>query len=545
MPSPAATNLTFAGSGCTLQFGANNVLLSANRGIAINGVTATFDTQGNTATIAGTIADGTGGPAALLKANSGTLNLTGANTYSGGTTINGGILNIKSDAALGTVPASPATNITFTNNSTLQFGANNVTVSASRSVAINSGVTATFDNNGYAAVGLAGAITGSGSLATAGPGILTLSGSNTYTGSTSINVGTLNVASPGFLGATAISVGGSGALAATGTTSVGGNVSVATGGHVNLANGGINNLTIAGGLTLTNGAALDINLGTTAGVNSLLVVAGSVSMSPFADTINISTGTVLANGTYTLLTAASGGLAPFTVGSQPAIIGTFNFNQSTPTALVLTVSANPFQPTVYWTGIGSQANGDGANNWNTHVGSGTAATTNWSTDSSGTADAAQVPGGITDVYFTASNAAPNFGNTLSTQLNAAYSIKGLFIAVPTLPGTQITSTALNLNGSALTIGSDGLTLAASSQSSATLFGAGSILVGSGAESWSNNNATLPLTINSAIAAVGGGLTTLTFSGSGAGGVVLGGISPTAADWRVSWPWSSIRPARPI
>jgi fibronectin-binding autotransporter adhesin len=519
VPSSAATNLAFAGSG-TLQFGANNVSLSANRGIAISGVTATFDTQGNSATIAGTIADGTGGPGALFKANSGTLYLTGANTYSGGTTINSGILNINADAALGTPPASPATNITFTNNSTLQFGANNVTLSAKRNIAINSGVTATFDNNGYAA-GLAGAITGSGSLATAGAGILTLSGSNTYSGSTAVNVGTLNVASPGFLGTTAISVGGSGSLAATGTTSVGGNVSVAAGGQINLASGGINSLSIGGGLSLATGAALDFNLGTTAGVSSLLALAGSASMSPFADTLNITAGAVIPNGTYTLLTAGSGGLAPFTVGSQPAILGTFNFNQSTSTALILTVSANPFQPTVYWTGNGSQANGDGANNWNSHVGSGNTLTSNWSTDPAGISDAEQVPGSITDVYFTAANAVPNFGNTLSTQLNAAYSIKGLFIAVPTLPGMQITSTAINLNGNALTIGGDGLTLAAASLSSATLTGLGSVLLGSSAESWANNNATLPLTFNSGIAPVSG-LTTLTFSGSGAGGIVLGG-----------------------
>ena len=55
--------------------------------------------------VSGTIADGgtAGGTgAALIKIGTGTLTLTGPNTYSGGTSINGGILAIGNDSNLGT-----------------------------------------------------------------------------------------------------------------------------------------------------------------------------------------------------------------------------------------------------------------------------------------------------------------------------------------------------------------------------------------------------------------------------------------------------------
>ena len=54
-----------------------------------------------TATINAPIADGTGGAARLTKSDAGLLVLGGSNSYSGGTLVNGGALQIGADASLG------------------------------------------------------------------------------------------------------------------------------------------------------------------------------------------------------------------------------------------------------------------------------------------------------------------------------------------------------------------------------------------------------------------------------------------------------------
>ena len=92
----ASSVTTFSGG--TLQFGANAVALSASRDIAINsGATGCFDTLGNSATVASTIAGG----GTLAKVDGGAvLYLTGSNSFTGGTVLSAGTLNINADAAL-------------------------------------------------------------------------------------------------------------------------------------------------------------------------------------------------------------------------------------------------------------------------------------------------------------------------------------------------------------------------------------------------------------------------------------------------------------
>src|SRR5215472_15215176 len=86
--------LTFA-SGTTLQAAANG--LSLANAMTLNG-TSTVDTQANALTLFGTIS-GSGG---LAKIGSGTLTLSGADSYAGGTALNAGTLAVGSNAALGT-----------------------------------------------------------------------------------------------------------------------------------------------------------------------------------------------------------------------------------------------------------------------------------------------------------------------------------------------------------------------------------------------------------------------------------------------------------
>jgi autotransporter-associated beta strand protein len=100
----------------------------------------------------------------LTKAGPGTLTLTGTNGYSGGTTIAAGTLQVGNGGTTGTITGN------VVNNGVLAF---------------NRSTDLSFD----------GIISGTGSLTKAGAGTLTLSGSNSYTGPTTINGGMLSISS--------------------------------------------------------------------------------------------------------------------------------------------------------------------------------------------------------------------------------------------------------------------------------------------------------------------------------------------------------------
>jgi fibronectin-binding autotransporter adhesin len=82
-----AHNLTFAVGGYALTGGT----------LTLGGATPTITVTAGTSTINSAIA----GTAGLTKAGAGTLALGGANTFSGGITVNGGTLTVGADAALG------------------------------------------------------------------------------------------------------------------------------------------------------------------------------------------------------------------------------------------------------------------------------------------------------------------------------------------------------------------------------------------------------------------------------------------------------------
>ena len=159
--------LSFGGG--TLQYLAG---FTSNRGVTLNAGGGTFDTNGNDATLGGTIT----GIGPLTKIGAGTLTLTGANIYSGGTTISGGTLQIGSGGPTGSIVGDIVNNaaLTFNRSDDLAFS---------------------------------GAISGTGSLTKIGIGTLTLSGAGTYSGTTAVNAGTLQAgAANAFSAASAFTV---------------------------------------------------------------------------------------------------------------------------------------------------------------------------------------------------------------------------------------------------------------------------------------------------------------------------------------------------
>jgi outer membrane autotransporter protein len=124
------------------------------------------------------------GSGALVKQGTGTLALTGANTYSGGTTISGGLINFTSAGNFGTG------GITL-NGGGLQWAAGSTADISSRITGLGPGG-GTLDTNGNT-VTLAQAISGAGALTKQGQGLLNLTGANTYTGPTAVNAGMLAV----------------------------------------------------------------------------------------------------------------------------------------------------------------------------------------------------------------------------------------------------------------------------------------------------------------------------------------------------------------
>ena len=95
--------------GATLDMFAGNFSINTLSGSGAvtnsytNAVTLTVGGSGGTSEFDGAISNGTG-KIAVTKAGSGAFILTGANTYTGATTVNAGVLQVANTAALGTGP---------------------------------------------------------------------------------------------------------------------------------------------------------------------------------------------------------------------------------------------------------------------------------------------------------------------------------------------------------------------------------------------------------------------------------------------------------
>jgi autotransporter-associated beta strand protein len=191
--------LSLTASGTTfslLNYSANGAGASAgtlNFGGAITGGgagNATL-TLGGTNTNANTISGVISNDISLVSAGSGLWVLTGANSYSGGTTISGGTLQIGNGTS-GSISNSSAVSISA---GTLAFDeANNATPSFAIS---NAGTIAGVEGSGITNT-LSGVISGSGGFTQVGAGGTTLSNvSNSFTGNVQVSAGTLTLAAAG------------------------------------------------------------------------------------------------------------------------------------------------------------------------------------------------------------------------------------------------------------------------------------------------------------------------------------------------------------
>ena len=165
--------------------------------------------EASPATYAGTIADGTGN-VALVYAGPSSLFLTGANAYSGGTTISGGTLQINSSSSLGSgsLAIGPGA---LEVSGLIPSSTRNITLTGAATISVDAGMT-------YVT---SGTLSGSGPLTVSGQGFLGLTGINSYTGGTNLTGGTLQINSSSSLGSGTLAMG-------PGTLEVSGNIPSST-----------------------------------------------------------------------------------------------------------------------------------------------------------------------------------------------------------------------------------------------------------------------------------------------------------------------------
>ena len=255
-------------------------------------------TQATNTTYAGVIQDlngivSSGNGTVFTKAGSGTLTLTGDNTYSKTTNVNGGTLEVSGGLySAGTNGVSSNINI---------GAAGTLDVTGAGSLGLNSDFDGTITNDGIlnynssATQTLTGVISGSGSLVLNGTGQLNLSTNNCFTGGVTVNNGTLGLEI--------------GAIGANGPLTVnGGLVSVSI--HDSFDNLLVSELSGSGGLIDVSRRRLTVNQATdTTYAGIIQDVNGIISSGNGTAFTKSGIGTLTLSGdnTYSKNTTVSGG----------------------------------------------------------------------------------------------------------------------------------------------------------------------------------------------------------------------------------------------
>lgn len=267
--------------------------------------TSTLTSNANYAVSSGSISVILGGSVGLTKTTTGVVTLSGANIYTGATTISTGTLRLGTDNSV-----SAASAVTVSSGAI--FDLNDFddaigSLAGAGSVTLGSGTLSVGANN--SSTTFSGIISGSGGVTKTGSGIFTLSGANTYTGATSIDNGTLTLGAANVISDTsAVTVGGGatfnlnsksetvGSLAGAGSVLLGtatlnagtDNSSTAFSGAISGTGGfvksGTGTLTLSGTNTFTG--TVTLNAGT-------VILSGSNGSAANATSFTLNSGTTL------------------------------------------------------------------------------------------------------------------------------------------------------------------------------------------------------------------------------------------------------------
>jgi len=468
----------------------------------------TLNPLSGTQTYSGVIADGAAGMT-LTKTGSGTQVLSGANTYTGATTVTLGTLSLLASTFAPGGAAFSIGNVTVENGATLQTDRANMVGTL---LTLNGGTWS--ETNGFggswtgpvtlsatsiisSAYGqtIAGNVSGPGGLTKNLAGTLTLRGTNSYLGTTTINAGTLTIDSSvtqtlsgaisgagaltkasgagtlilsnaandysgvttisgGLLqidgtksGAGAVNISASGALGGAGSVSGAVTAAVGTanaaGGAIRLANGAVGTLTLGNTLAFS---------GTTAFPNNLYFDLGAGAIG--TDKIVLSTAAALptntgnAGGVLINLNQLAGSATP---GTYPVIQGGAGSTMATTGYALATTAAGGNTYTIsasgtdLQVGVATAAAGPAVAFWS-GAGSSVWTGANWNGSVAGSDPLGSIPGVGTDVTFsTTTPVALNLPNTLG----ADFEIKSLTLTTPAAGGITIGGTnMLTIDGAA-------------------------------------------------------------------------------------------------
>ena len=298
---------------------------------------AANDTTGRTLTVNAVIAGGAGKNLVIAgpdTSGTGTINLGSANTFSGTTSFSAGAtggarVSLNHQLALqnSTVILSADATVVFNDS----VSANAFSFGGLSSLSSGTGFNLALQNDAASPIPIAltvggnnssttykGVLSGGGSLIKAGSGTLILAGTNTYTGTTTVSVGTLQVD-----GSTtsATNVNSGATLAGDGTVNAA--VTVNSGGSIAPGAGNltVSTLTFSGTATFTVGTLSNFTSVAAIKVNNALAINGGAG----SVTLNLPRALGF-NGTYRLIQFGSGiaNTSGFTLGAVP----TLAWNQS-------------------------------------------------------------------------------------------------------------------------------------------------------------------------------------------------------------------------